>query len=112
MLISLFGRGIDYENTAWAPSLRCLHRGRIISGITTSNIATAYAYVTDVTKPTERAKPFGMISAAFGLGFVIGPAVGCWLGNRNLRFPFWVAAGLSLANALFGYLVLPGSVPA
>jgi len=110
MLISCFGLGIDYVIMALAPSLRWLLLGRIISGITTSNIATAYAYVTDVTKPTERAKPFGMISAAFGLGFVIGPAVGGWLGNINLRFPFWVAAALSLGNAIYGYCVLPESL--
>jgi DHA1 family tetracycline resistance protein-like MFS transporter len=110
ILISCFGLGIDYVIMALAPSLRWLLVGRIISGITTSNIATAFAYVTDVTKPTERAKPFGMISAVFGLGFVIGPAVGGWLGNINLRFPFWVAAALSLANAIYGYFVLPESL--
>jgi DHA1 family tetracycline resistance protein-like MFS transporter len=110
ILISCFGLGIDYVIMALAPSLRWLLVGRIISGITTSNVATAFAYVTDVTKPEERAKPFGMISAAFGLGFVIGPAVGGWLGNINLRFPFWVAAALSLANAIYGYFVLPESL--
>jgi DHA1 family tetracycline resistance protein-like MFS transporter len=110
ILISCFGLGIDYVIMALAPSLRWLLLGRIISGITTSNIATAFAYVTDVTKPEERAKPFGMISAAFGLGFVIGPAVGGWLGNINLRFPFWMAAALSLGNAIFGYFVLPESL--
>lgn len=110
ILISCFGLGIDYVIMALAPSLRWLLLGRIISGITTSNVATAFAYVTDVTKPGERAKPFGMISAAFGLGFVIGPAVGGWLGNINLRFPFWVAAALSLANAVYGYFVLPESL--
>src|SRR6266404_1612678 len=111
ILLSCFGLGLDYIFMALAPSLRWLFVGRLMSGITTSNVATAFAYVTDVTKPAERAKPFGMISAAFGLGFVIGPAVGGWLGNRNLRFPFWVAAGLSLANALYGYFVLPESLP-
>src|SRR6266446_258175 len=111
MLISCFGLSIDYVFMAVAPSLRWLLMGRIISGITTSNISTAFAYVTDVTKPEERAKPFGLISAAFGLGFVIGPAVGGWLGNMNLRFPFWAAAGLSFGNALYGYFVLPESLP-
>src|SRR5437588_4011444 len=100
ILISCFGLGIDYVFMAVAPSLRWLLVGRIISGITTSNISTAFAYVTDVTKPEERAKPFGLISAVFGLGFVIGPAVGGWLGNMNLRFPFWAAAALSLAMRL------------
>ena len=111
ILISCFGLAIDYVIMALAPSLRWLFLGRIISGITTSNVATAFAYVTDVTKPEERAKPFGLISAAFGLGFVIGPAVGGYLGNVNLRFPFWAAAALSMANALYGYFVLPESLP-
>jgi MFS transporter, DHA1 family, tetracycline resistance protein len=111
ILISCFGLSIDYVFMALAPSLRWLLVGRIISGITTSNVSTAFAYVTDVTKPEERAKPFGMISAAFGLGFVIGPAVGGWLGNMNLRFPFWTAAALSFGNALYGYFVLPESLP-
>jgi DHA1 family tetracycline resistance protein-like MFS transporter len=96
---------------AVAPSLRWLFVGRLISGITTSNVATAFAYITDVTKPEERAKPFGLVSAAFGLGFVIGPAIGGYLGNINLRFPFWAAAALSFANALYGYFVLPESLP-
>jgi MFS transporter, DHA1 family, tetracycline resistance protein len=111
ILISCFGLAIDYVIMALAPSLRWLFLGRLISGITTSNIATAFAYVTDVTPPEKRAKPFGLISAAFGLGFVIGPAVGGWLGNRNLRFPFWAAAVLSFGNALYGYFVLPESLP-
>jgi DHA1 family tetracycline resistance protein-like MFS transporter len=111
ILLSCLGIGLDYIVMALAPSLRWLFLGRIISGITTSNIATAFAYVTDVTPPAERAKPFGLISAVFGLGFVIGPAVGGWLGNSNLRLPFWAAAFLSLANALYGYFVLPESLP-
>lgn len=111
ILISCFGLAADYVIMALAPSLSWLFVGRVISGITTSNVATAFAYVTDVTPPEKRAKPFGLISAAFGLGFVIGPAVGGYLGNTNLRLPFWVAAGLSLANALYGYFVLPESLP-
>src|SRR5438445_21579 len=111
ILISCFGLGIDYIFMALAPSLGWLFVGRIISGITTANVPTAFAYITDVTKPEERAKPFGLISAAFGLGFVIGPALGGYLGNINLRFPFWAAAALSLGNALYGYFVLPESLP-
>jgi DHA1 family tetracycline resistance protein-like MFS transporter len=111
ILISCFGLAIDYVFMALAPSLRWLLAGRLISGITTSNISTAFAYITDVTAPEKRAKAFGMISAAFGLGFVIGPAVGGFLGARNLRFPFWAAAALSLANALYGYFILPESLP-
>jgi DHA1 family tetracycline resistance protein-like MFS transporter len=111
ILISCFGLSIDYVFMALAPSLRWLFVGRLISGITTSNVSTAFAYITDVTKPEERAKPFGLVSAVFGLGFVIGPAVGGYLGNINLRFPFWAAAVLSFGNALYGYFILPESLP-
>jgi len=111
ILLSCLGVGLDYIFMAVAPSLRWLFVGRLISGITTSNIATAFAYVTDVTPAEKRAKPFGLISAAFGFGFVIGPAFGGWLGNHNLRLPFWGAALLSLTNALYGYFVLPESLP-
>jgi DHA1 family tetracycline resistance protein-like MFS transporter len=111
ILISCFGLGLDYILMAVAPSLIWLFVGRIISGVTTSNIATAFAYVTDVTPPEKRARPFGMISAVFGFGFIIGPALGGWLGNHNLRLPFWGAAILCLANALYGYFVLPESLP-
>ena len=111
ILISCFGLSIDYVFMALAPSLRWLFVGRIISGITASNVATGFAYITDVTPPEERPKKFGLISAAFGLGFVIGPAVGGYLGNINLRFPFWAAAVLSLANALYGLFILPESLP-
>ena len=111
ILISCFGLAFDYVIMALAPNLAWLLVGRIISGITTSNISTAYAYVTDVTPPEKRAKAFGLISAVFGLGFILGPAVGGYLGNVNLRFPFWAAAGLSLANALYGFFILPESLP-
>lgn len=111
ILISCFGTGADYVLMALAPSLSWLFVGRLISGIATSNVPTAFAYITDVTPPEKRARAFGLISAAFGLGFVVGPAVGGLLGNYNLRLPFWVAAGLSLANALYGYFVLPESLP-
>jgi len=111
ILLSCLGLGIDYIVMALAPTLRWLFLGRIVSGITASNISTAYAYVTDVTPPEKRAKPFGYISAAFGLGFVIGPAVGGYLGNSNLRAPFWAAAILSLVNSLYGFFVLPESLP-
>ena len=111
ILLSCFGLGVDYIVMALAPTLRWLFIGRIISGITASNISTAYAYVTDVTPPEKRAKPFGYISAAFGLGFIIGPAVGGYLGNSNLRAPFWAAAALSLVNSLYGFFVLPESLP-
>ena len=111
ILVSCFGLAFDYVIMALAPNLAWLFLGRVISGITTSNISTAYAYVTDVTPPERRAKSFGLISAVFGLGFILGPAIGGYLGNINLRFPFWAAAGLSLANALYGLFILPESLP-
>jgi DHA1 family tetracycline resistance protein-like MFS transporter len=111
ILISCLGLGLDYIFMALAPTLRWLFVGRLISGITASNVSTAFAYITDVTPGAERAKKFGLLGAAFGLGFVIGPAVGGLLGHYNLRAPFWAAAGLSLANFLYGVFVLPESLP-
>jgi len=111
ILISCLGLGLDYIFMALAPTLRWLFIGRLISGITASNVSSAFAYITDVTPPAERAKKFGMLGAAFGLGFVIGPAVGGLLGHYNLRVPFWAAAGLSLANFFYGLFVLPESLP-
>ena len=111
ILISCAGLGFDYILMALAPTLSWLFVGRLISGITTSNISTAFAYVTDVTPPERRAKQFGLISAAFGLGFIVGPAVGGLLGNVHLRLPFWIAAGLSLTNASYGFFILPESLP-
>ncbi|HXJ11178.1 MAG TPA: TCR/Tet family MFS transporter [Candidatus Limnocylindrales bacterium] len=111
ILISCLGLGLDYIFMALAPTLRWLFVGRLISGITASNVSTAFAYITDVTPAAERAKKYGFLGAAFGLGFVIGPAVGGLLGHYNLRAPFWAAAGLSLANFLYGLFVLPESLP-
>jgi MFS transporter, DHA1 family, tetracycline resistance protein len=110
ILISCLGLGLDYILMALAPNLAWLFIGRLISGITTSNVSTAFAYITDVTPPAERAKKFGMLGAAFGMGFVIGPAVGGLLSMQNPRFPFWAAAFLSLANACYGYFILPESL--
>ncbi len=111
ILISCLGLGLDYIFMALAPSLRWLFVGRLISGITASNVSTAFAYIADVTPGPERAKKFGLLGAAFGVGFVIGPAVGGLLGHYNLRAPFWAAAVLSLANFLYGIFVLPESLP-
>jgi DHA1 family tetracycline resistance protein-like MFS transporter len=111
ILLSCLGLGLDYIFMAMAPTLRWLFVGRIISGITTSNVSTAFAYIADVTPAEDRAKRYGMLGAAFGLGFVIGPAVGGLLGHYSLRAPFWAAAGLSLANFLYGCFVLPESLP-
>lgn len=112
VLLSNFGLGFDYLLMAWAPALHWLFLGRLISGITSSSIPTAMAYMADVTPRERRAAAFGMLSAAFGLGFVLGPAVGGTLGNINPRLPFWVAACLSLINGLYGIFVLPESLPA
>src|SRR5215472_2681378 len=111
ILISCLGLGLDYIFMALAPSLWWLFVGRLISGITASNVSTAFAYITDITAPAERAKKFGMLGAAFGVGFVVGPAVGGMLGHYHLRAPFWAAACLSLANFLYGVFVLPESLP-
>ena len=110
ILISCLGLGLDYIFMALAPSLKWLFVGRLISGITASNVSTAFAYITDISAPAQRAKRFGMLGAAFGVGFVVGPAVGGLLGQYNLRAPFWAAAGLSLANFLYGAFVLPESL--
>jgi len=111
ILLSNFGLGLDYVLMAMAPSLAWLFVGRVISGITAASFSTAGAYVADVTPPEKRAAGFGLIGAAFGLGFILGPAVGGLLGGMSPRLPFWVAAGMSLANATYGLVVLPESLP-
>jgi DHA1 family tetracycline resistance protein-like MFS transporter len=111
ILASNFGLGLDYVLMALAPTLAWLFVGRVISGITAASFSTAGAYIADVTPPEKRAAGFGMLGAAFGLGFVLGPALGGLLGSLGPRVPFWVAAGMSLANALYGLLVLPESLP-
>ena len=111
VLLSNFGLSADYVLMALAPNLRWLFVGRVISGITSSSIATAYAYIADVTPAERRAKSFGLMGVAFGLGFVIGPALGGMLGRNNPRLPFWVAAAFSLTNAMYGLFVLPESLP-
>ncbi len=110
VLLSNFGLGFDYLLMAWAPALGWLFLGRVISGFTSSSIPTAMAYIADVTPRERRAAAFGMLSAAFGLGFVLGPAVGGLLGTVNPRLPFWVAGSLSLINGLYGIFVLPESL--
>ena len=92
ILLSNLGLGLDYLVMALAPGLAWLFVGRVISGITAASFSTAYAYITDVTPPEKRAASFGMMSAAFGLGFVLGPAIGGVLGNIDPRLPFWVDA--------------------
>ena len=110
VLLSNFGMGLDYILMAWAPALNWLFLGRVISGLTSSSIPTAMAYMADVTPRERRAAAFGMLNAAFGIGFILGPAVGGMLGNINPRLPFWAAGGLSLLNGLYGLFVLPESL--
>jgi DHA1 family tetracycline resistance protein-like MFS transporter len=111
VLVSNVGLGLDYLLMAVAPTLSWLFVGRVISGITAASLSTAGAYVADVTPPERRAASFGKLGAAFGLGFILGPAVGGLLGTSSLRQPFWTAAALSLANAAYGFFVLPESLP-
>ena len=111
ILLSNFGLGADYVVMALAPTLPWLFLGRIISGITASSVPTAFAYISDVTPRERRAAAFGVLNAAFGIGFVLGPALGGILGNINPRLPFWVSAGLSLLNGCYGLFVIPESLP-
>ena len=111
VLLSNFGLGVDYLVMALAPNVAWLFVGRLVSGMSSATISTATAYIADVTPPEQRAKRFGMIGAAFGIGFIGGPALGGVLGHISLRLPFWAAAVLSLANACYGLFVLPESLP-
>lgn len=110
VLLSNFGLGLDYVLMALAPSLSFLLLGRILSGITASSVPTAQAYMSDITPRERRAAAFGMLQAAFGFGFVVGPALGGWLSAFHPRLPFWVSAALSLLNATYGLFVLPESL--
>jgi DHA1 family tetracycline resistance protein-like MFS transporter len=111
ILISCIGLGIDYFIMALAPTIGWLFVGRVICGITAANFSTAFAYISDVAPPEKRAGAFGLIGAAFGVGFVAGPALGGVLGGVDPRLPFWVAGVLSLLNAAYGFFVMPESLP-
>ncbi|MGA2289935.1 TCR/Tet family MFS transporter [Bradyrhizobium sp.] len=111
VLLSNFGLALDYVLMALAPSLIWLFVGRVISGITSASVSTAFAYIADITPAERRAAVFGKVGVAFGAGFILGPALGGLLGGMNPRLPFWVAAGLSFANTLYGLLILPESLP-
>jgi MFS transporter, DHA1 family, tetracycline resistance protein len=111
ILISNFGMAADFVLLALAPDLWWLLIARLISGAVSASVTTAYAYVADVTPPDGRAKAFGVLGAAFGVGFVIGPALGGWLGHYDPRWPFWGAAALAFLNGCYGYFVLPESLP-
>ena len=110
ILLSLLGSGLDYFLLAWAPTLAWLFIGRLISGITGANFSAAAAYIADVSPPEKRAANFGIIGAAFGIGFIFGPAIGGWLGEHGLRWPFYAAGALTLLNWLYGLLILPESL--
>lgn len=111
LLLAVLGLGVDYALTALSPTIVWLFVGRIIAGIFGASYTTANAYIADVTPPDERGKAFGMLGAAFGVGFVVGPAIGGLLGDLGPRVPFFVAAGLSLANFLYGLVFLPETHP-
>lgn len=110
IVLSNVGLGIDYMIMALSPNLWWLFFGRVIAGITSSSITTVYAYITDVTDPAQRAGAFGLVGAAFGAGFVIGPFLGGVFGAADPRLPFWIAGGLSLVNGVYGLFILPESL--
>lgn len=110
LLASLFGFGLDYLFTAFAPTLAWLFLGRIVAGIMGASFTTAGAYIADISPPEKRAQSFGIIGVAFGLGFIIGPVIGGLLGGWGVRVPFLVTAGLTLVNWLYGYFILPESL--
>ncbi|TDE87113.1 TCR/Tet family MFS transporter [Deinococcus sp. S9] len=112
LLLSLLGMALDYVLLYFAPSLGWLLLGRIIAGLTGASLTVANAYIADVSPPEDRAKNFGLLGATFGVGFILGPALGGFLGDLGLRLPFLVAAGLTGLNFLYGLFVLPESLPA
>ncbi len=111
ILFSLFGFGMDYLVMALSPNYSWLIIGRIISGVTGATISTGFAYIADISTPENRAKNFGLVGAAFGLGFIIGPLIGGLLGQFGPRVPFYAAAVLALLNWVYGYFILPESLP-
>ena len=111
ILISSFGLGVDFIVMALAPVLWLLFIGRAVSGICAASFSTANAYIADIIPKEKRAAAFGLLGAAFGIGFIVGPALGGFLGHQYIRLPFWVAAGLSLINFCYGWFVLPESLP-
>lgn len=111
ILISNLGLGIDFVVMALAQSLPLLFAGRVVSGIAAASFTTANAYIADVTPKEKRAAAFGMLGGAFGIGFIVGPALGGFLADFSIRLPFWVAGALALLNFLYGWFVLPESLP-
>ena len=111
LLLAIFGLGLDYLFSALAPSIFWLFVGRVIAGICGSSYVIANAYIADVTAPQDRARAFGMVGAAFGVGFVLGPAIGGVLGEFGPRVPFYAAAAISALNLIYGWVVLPETLP-
>ena len=111
ILLSCLGLGLDFVIMALAPTLWWLLLARVFSGVFSASFTTANAYVADVVPADGRARSYGLLGAAFGVGFTIGPALGGWLGEVDLRLPFWFAAGLALLNFCYGLFVLPESLP-
>ena len=111
LMVSMAGMGINFLATAWAPSLAWLFIGRLIGGMSSASMSVASAYASDISTSENRAKSFGKVGAAFGLGFICGPMLGGLLGSVNLHLPFYVAAALSGANLLYGYFAVPESLP-
>jgi len=111
ILISNLGLAVDFVALALAPTLWLLFVARILLGMTAASFNTANAYIADITPKEKRAAAFGILGSAFGVGFIIGPGIGGFLGGIGLRLPFWVAAGLALCNFLYGYFILPESLP-
>ncbi|GAB4048093.1 tetracycline resistance MFS efflux pump [Spirosoma litoris] len=110
LLFSLFGFGVDYVFQGFAPTIEWLFVGRLIAGITGASFTTATAYIADISTPEKRAQNFGLVGAAFGVGFILGPALGGFLGQYGPRVPFFVAAGLTIVNFLYGFFILPESL--
>jgi DHA1 family tetracycline resistance protein-like MFS transporter len=111
LLCALFGLGFDFIVQGLAPSVGWLFLGRVVAGMMGASFSTAHAYIADVSTPENRARNFGLAGAMFGLGFIFGPALGGLLGSYHLRLPFFVSAGLSFINWMYGYFVLPESLP-
>ncbi|MFN5324927.1 MAG: TCR/Tet family MFS transporter [Bacteroidota bacterium] len=111
LLASLFGFALDYLLMAMAPAISWLFVGRILAGVFGASITTAFAYIADISTPDKKAANFGMVGAAFGIGFIVGPVIGGLLGELGPRMPFYASACLALANALYGYFILPESLP-
>ncbi|MCX5689465.1 MAG: TCR/Tet family MFS transporter [Planctomycetota bacterium] len=111
LLVSLFGSGLDYIALALSPTIAFLFITRAINGISGASMTVASAYIADVTPPEKRAGAFGMMGAAFGIGFILGPLMGGYLGDINIHYPFYAAAALTFLNWMYGFIVLPESLP-